>query len=42
MQAHFILYVWDQKLSKSFYQRLHGAEPTFDVDGMAENWIEPT
>lgn len=37
MQAHLILYVQDQQLSKSFYQRLLAAEPVLDVGGMAEN-----
>jgi catechol 2,3-dioxygenase-like lactoylglutathione lyase family enzyme len=36
MHAHLILYVQDQQLSKSFYQRVLGMEPSLHVDGMTE------
>jgi catechol 2,3-dioxygenase-like lactoylglutathione lyase family enzyme len=36
MQAHFIFYVHNQQLSKTFYQRVLGMEPSLDVDGMTE------
>ncbi len=36
LNAEFILYVKDQKISRDFYSLLLGKEPVLDVEGMTE------
>lgn len=41
MQAHFILYVRDQKASRDFYTAVLQREPRLDVPGMTELELGP-